>query len=52
MREYISAIGFSFVLGSVINLRELLDLIYLVDEIDWSEVPLCQARRGTRRNDT
>lgn len=38
-------------IGSVINHRELLDRIYLVDDVDWSEEPLYQARRGTHRND-
>lgn len=37
-------------IGSEVNHRELLDLIDVVDRIDWSEVPINQARRGTSRD--
>lgn len=50
-REYISSIYFSFVLGSVVSHSELLDLIYVFYDVDWSKVPVCNARRGTSFND-
>lgn len=49
--EYICSMDLSFVLGLVINNRYIWDLIDVVDEIDLSEVPLCQALRGTRHNE-
>lgn len=42
-REYMRSADLSFVLGSVFNHSELLDLIYDIDYIYWSEVPLFQA---------
>lgn len=45
-------INLAFVLGSDINYRELIDLVDVVDGVDWSEVPLSQALRGTRRVDS
>lgn len=49
VREYIFSIDLSFVLCSASNHRVLLDLIDVIDEIDWTEIPLFQARRDTLR---
>lgn len=38
-------------LGSSVNYSELTDLLDLIDGVDWSEVPVEQALRGTRRHD-
>lgn len=51
VRELAREIDISFVLGSDVNHRKLLDLLDVVDRVDWSEVPISQARQGTRRDD-
>lgn len=49
--EMMRVLDLSFVLGSEFNYRELRKLLAMVDAINWNEVPLSQARRGSRRVD-
>lgn len=51
VRKFIRELDFSYVLGSDVNQRELCELLDVVDGVDWSEVPVSQARRGTHRID-
>lgn len=45
------SIDFSIVLGSVVSHRQILDLFDVFDDMDWSKVPLFQARGLTPHND-
>lgn len=51
VRNNIRSVDFSFLFGSMVNNFVIIDHIDVIDDIYWSEVTLCQARRGTLRND-
>lgn len=51
VRVHIRDLILAFVLGYDINDRQILGLIYVVDSVYWSEVPISQARRSTRTLD-
>lgn len=44
-------LSLAFVLGSDINYRDLIDLVEVVEGVDWFEVPMSQACHGTHRVD-
>lgn len=46
VRQYMRELDLSFVLGFSMNESILGDLIYVIDGIDWDEVPVSQARLG------
>lgn len=46
-----SEIDLYFVLGYSVNNRELSERVFVIDGVDWYEVPVEQTRRGTCRND-
>lgn len=51
MRGHMRELDLSFVFPSSVSYSDLTDLLDVIDGVDWSEVPIEQARRVTRRHD-
>lgn len=49
--NYMPELDVSFMLGSAFNYAELLELLNAVDGIEWMDLPVFQARTGSRIQD-